>query len=77
MSIFTPPSTPANPLDMRTGIFYGVVAVGLVILSDYAPRLVNGLLALILIGLILRNSGAVQNWIAQGVGAASGNAKVN
>ena len=48
-------------------VFYGIVAVGLVVISDYAPRLINGLLALILIGLVLRNSHAIQLWISNAV----------
>jgi hypothetical protein len=35
-----------------------VGAVVLIMLADVAPRFVNGLLALILIGLVLHNSGA-------------------
>jgi hypothetical protein len=65
----------SNPSNASVGVFYAVVGLGLVILSDYAPKLVNGLLALILIGLILRNTGAVQGWISRGVGAASSNSK--
>ncbi len=35
-----------------------VGAIVLIMLADVAPRLVNGLLALILVGLVLHNSGA-------------------
>lgn len=42
------------------GAVIGMVvgAVVLVMLADVAPRLVNGLLILILVGLVLANSGA-------------------
>lgn len=50
-------------------VFYAVVGVGLVIAADYAPKLVNGLLALILIGLLLRNYKPIQKWFNRGVNA--------
>jgi len=65
---FTPGAAVTDP---AAAIFYGAVAVGLVILSDYVPWLVNGVLAVILLGLILRNSSTFQAAISRGVGAAS------
>lgn len=53
------------------GVFYGVVAVGLIILADYVPWIVNGLLAVILLGLILRHSQAFSGAISGGVAAAT------
>lgn len=62
---------PGMPLNGQAAIFYGVVGVGLIIASDYAPTLVNGLLALILVGLILRHTGAFDQFISSGVAATS------
>jgi hypothetical protein len=65
--------TPGNPaLDPTSAIFYGIVAILLIILADYVPWLVNGLLAVILLGLILRNNSTFQTAINRGVGAATG-----
>lgn len=44
-----------------TFVFFLVVALGLVIAADYAPRLVNGVLILILIGILLRNAGPISS----------------
>lgn len=51
-------------------VFYGIAAILLVFIAGYAPRLVNGLLILILVGLVLKQSGAFDTFIQRGVAVA-------
>jgi hypothetical protein len=47
-------------------ILFLLVCIGLVIAADYAPAIVNGVLILILLGIVLRNAGE----ITQALGSA-------
>ena len=51
-------------------IFYAIIAILLVFIAGYAPKLVNGLLILVLVGLVLKQSGAIDKFIAGGVAVA-------
>lgn len=51
------------------GGFYLLAAAGVIFIADFAPRLINGLLIVILVGIVLKNVGAFDAIIARNTGA--------
>ncbi len=51
-------------------IFYILTAAGVVFVAEYAPKLVNGLLILILVGMILKHAGVFDTFIKTGTNVA-------
>lgn len=56
-------------MDAGQAGFYVLAAAGVIFIADFAPRLINGLLILILVGIVLRNVGVFDSIIARNTGA--------
>lgn len=57
-------------MNSQLAVLYGIAAILLVFIAGYAPRLVNGLLIVLLVGIILKQSGAIDTFITRGVAVA-------